>query len=129
MTSVRPSTRCRFARSHSKSAERVITFHVSRETYLLRLPGHVRHTCITGTSPGLADRQVDLFAFGRCDDEHSQAQRWVGVRLPDTAGCGVDGTEKGHVGLASYYTERGETPGAWIGLAWRTSTASTEGIR
>ena len=24
-------------------------------------------------------------------------------------------TEKGHVGLASYYTERGETPGAWIG--------------
>src|SRR5215211_2596855 len=27
----------------------------------------------------------------------------------------LDGTEKGHVGLASYYTERGETPGAWIG--------------
>jgi TrwC relaxase len=26
-----------------------------------------------------------------------------------------DTTEKGHVGLASYYTERGETPGAWIG--------------
>ncbi len=27
----------------------------------------------------------------------------------------MDATEKGHVGLASYYTERGETPGAWIG--------------
>jgi conjugative relaxase-like TrwC/TraI family protein len=26
-----------------------------------------------------------------------------------------DTTEKGHVGLASYYTERGETPGAWMG--------------
>jgi conjugative relaxase-like TrwC/TraI family protein len=26
-----------------------------------------------------------------------------------------DATEKGHIGLASYYTERGETPGAWIG--------------
>jgi conjugative relaxase-like TrwC/TraI family protein len=26
-----------------------------------------------------------------------------------------DATEKGHVGLASYYTERGESPGAWIG--------------
>jgi conjugative relaxase-like TrwC/TraI family protein len=26
-----------------------------------------------------------------------------------------DATEKGHVGLASYYTERGECPGAWIG--------------
>jgi conjugative relaxase-like TrwC/TraI family protein len=27
----------------------------------------------------------------------------------------LDATEKGHVGLASYYTGRGETPGAWIG--------------
>jgi hypothetical protein len=27
----------------------------------------------------------------------------------------LDATEKGHVGLASYYTKRGETPGAWIG--------------
>jgi hypothetical protein len=27
----------------------------------------------------------------------------------------LDATEKGHVGLASYYTERGEAPGAWIG--------------
>jgi TrwC relaxase len=27
----------------------------------------------------------------------------------------LDATEKGHLGLASYYTERGETPGVWIG--------------
>ena len=27
----------------------------------------------------------------------------------------LDATEKGHTGLASYYAERGETPGAWIG--------------
>jgi hypothetical protein len=27
----------------------------------------------------------------------------------------LDATQKGHVGLASYYTERGETPGSWIG--------------
>jgi conjugative relaxase-like TrwC/TraI family protein len=26
-----------------------------------------------------------------------------------------DATEKGHIGLASYYTDRGESPGAWIG--------------
>ena len=26
-----------------------------------------------------------------------------------------DATERGHTGLASYYTERGETPGQWIG--------------
>jgi conjugative relaxase-like TrwC/TraI family protein len=27
----------------------------------------------------------------------------------------LDATEKGHVGLASYYTERGESPGSWVG--------------
>ena len=27
----------------------------------------------------------------------------------------LDATEKRHIGLASYYTERGESPGAWIG--------------
>jgi conjugative relaxase-like TrwC/TraI family protein len=27
----------------------------------------------------------------------------------------LDGTEKGHVGLAAYYTERGESPGVWVG--------------
>jgi TrwC relaxase len=27
----------------------------------------------------------------------------------------LDATEKGHTGLASYYTQRGETPGLWIG--------------
>jgi hypothetical protein len=27
----------------------------------------------------------------------------------------LDATAKGHVGLASYYTERGESPGWWIG--------------
>jgi hypothetical protein len=27
----------------------------------------------------------------------------------------LDATAKGHVGLASYYTQRGESPGVWIG--------------
>jgi hypothetical protein len=27
----------------------------------------------------------------------------------------LDATEKGHTGLAFYYTERGESPGVWIG--------------
>jgi conjugative relaxase-like TrwC/TraI family protein len=27
----------------------------------------------------------------------------------------LDATKKGHIGLASYYTERGESPGVWIG--------------
>jgi hypothetical protein len=27
----------------------------------------------------------------------------------------LDATDKGHAGLASYYTERGESPGVWVG--------------
>jgi hypothetical protein len=27
----------------------------------------------------------------------------------------LDATDKGHTGLASYYTERGESPGIWVG--------------
>jgi hypothetical protein len=34
----------------------------------------------------------------------------------------MDSTEKGHTGLASYYTERGETPGFGSVLAWTGST-------
>src|SRR5512132_744998 len=53
---------------------------------------------------------------------------WVGVTMSVhklTAGSGydyltrqvaaLDATEKGHIGLASYYAERGESPGVWIG--------------
>ena len=36
----------------------------------------------------------------------------------------LDATEKGHVGLASYYTERGESPGSWIG----SGIAGTDGL-
>jgi conjugative relaxase-like TrwC/TraI family protein len=36
----------------------------------------------------------------------------------------LDATEKGHIGLASYYTERGETPGTWIG----SGTAGIDGL-
>src|SRR5215203_2514542 len=27
----------------------------------------------------------------------------------------LDATDKGHTGLASYYSERGESPGVWVG--------------
>src|SRR5215216_4686140 len=36
----------------------------------------------------------------------------------------LDATEKGHVGLASYYTERGESPGSWVG----SGLAGTDGL-
>jgi TrwC relaxase len=36
----------------------------------------------------------------------------------------LDSTEKGHTGLASYYAERGEAPGVWIG----SGMASIDGL-
>ncbi len=37
----------------------------------------------------------------------------------------MDSTEKGHAGLASYYTEKGETPGVWMG----SGLAGIEGLK
>ena len=77
----------------------------------------VPHTpCTVGSSPGRPDRAGGVYPLR------------VGVTMSMhklTAGSGydyltrqvaaLDATEKGHTGLASYYTERGETPGVWIG--------------
>jgi hypothetical protein len=42
----------------------------------------------------------------------------------------LDSTGKGHTGLASYYTERGETPGVWIGsgMAWIEGLAAGDAV-
>jgi hypothetical protein len=81
-------------------------------------------------TPTWLTARLTRFAFVGCDDKHSQAQRWFGVRLPDPAGRGVGCHRPGHVGLASYYTERGESPGAWIGsLAWSKLMVSAPGMR
>jgi hypothetical protein len=70
----------------------------------------------SGKNPGRPDRLGAMYPL------------WVGVTMSLhklTAGSGYDyltrqvaafdATEKGHIGLASYYTERGETPSVWIG--------------
>ena len=75
------------------------------------------HTrCTSGSRPGRPDRPGGMYPLR------------VGVTMSIhklTAGSGydyltrqvaaLDATEKGHIGLASYYTERGESPGVWIG--------------
>jgi TrwC relaxase len=77
----------------------------------------VEHTpCTAGSCSGQPDRPGGMYPLR------------VGVTMSLhklTAGAGydyltrqvaaLDTTEKGHTGLASYYTERGETPGVWIG--------------
>jgi conjugative relaxase-like TrwC/TraI family protein len=77
----------------------------------------VPHTrCTAGSSSGRHDRPGSMYALR------------VGVTMSLhklTAGSGydyltrqvaaLDATERGHTELASYYSERGETPGVWIG--------------
>jgi hypothetical protein len=41
----------------------------------------------------------------------------------------LDATQKGHTGLASYYTERGESPGCGSVPGWTGSTACLRAIR
>ena len=41
----------------------------------------------------------------------------------------LDSTEKGHTGLASYYTERGRRPGCGSARAWPGSTVLPQGMR
>src|SRR5688500_9057673 len=39
----------------------------------------------------------------------------------------LDATDKGHTGLASYYTERGESPGVWVGSGMKGIDGLTVG--
>lgn len=40
----------------------------------------------------------------------------------------MDATDKGHTGLASYYTEKGETPGVWVGSGIGTGDEGVAGL-
>src|SRR5829696_3001047 len=91
------------------------------------LPSDVRPLNYRTSMPNTPDApsevaRVDLTASAAC------TPFWSGVTMSIhklTAGSGydyltrqvaaLDATEKGHTGLASYYTERGESPGVWIG--------------
>jgi hypothetical protein len=44
-----------------------------------------------------------------------QAQRRIGYDYLIRQVAALDATAKGHLGLASYYTERGGSPGVWVG--------------
>jgi hypothetical protein len=78
---------------------------------------------IAHTRSDLQDSHGVVAGRGECD-ESSQDHRRVGVGLPDPVGRRAGSTEKGHTGLASYYTQRGETPRVWVG----TEMAGIEGL-
>src|SRR5215203_4848472 len=91
------------------------------------LPSDVRPLNYRTSMPNTPDApsevaRVDLTASAAC------TPFWSGVTMSIhklTAGSGydyltrqvaaLDATDKGHTGLAAYYTERGETSGVWIG--------------
>jgi hypothetical protein len=95
-----------------------MTSKTSHKTYLPQLSqGHVQHTSFI---PALTAVRGDRWGV--------LAVLLAGVTMSIhklTAGSGydyltrqvaaLDATDKGHVPLASYYTERGESPGVWIG--------------
>jgi hypothetical protein len=66
-------------------------------------------------TPTWLTARLTRFAFSGCDNEHSQAQRGIGYDYLTRQVAALDATEKGHLGLVSYYTERGEIPGVWMG--------------
>jgi hypothetical protein len=55
---------------------------------------------------------------------------WSGYDYLTRQVTALDATEKGHIGLASYYTERGEIPGVWIGsgLDWIDGLAAGDPV-
>jgi hypothetical protein len=66
-------------------------------------------------TPARLTTGLTRLALSGCDDEYSQLSAGSGYDHLNPQAAALDATEKGHVGLVSYYTERGETPGAWIG--------------
>jgi hypothetical protein len=81
-------------------------------------------------TPTWLTARLTRFAFVGRDDKHSQAQRWFGYDYLTRQVAALDATAKGHVGLASYYTERGERVwGPGSALAWSKLMVSAPGIR
>ena len=54
-------------------------------------------------------------ALRRCEDERAKLTAGSGYDYLTRQVAALDATDKGHTGLGSYYTERGEPPGVWIG--------------
>jgi conjugative relaxase-like TrwC/TraI family protein len=59
------------------------------------------------------------------DDEHPQADRGSGYDYLTRQVAALDATKKGQVPLASYYTDRGKSPGVWIG----SGLTGTDGLQ
>jgi TrwC relaxase len=77
----------------------------------------VLHTpCTAGSNSGRPDRSGGMYPLrvGVTMSLH-KLSAGSGYDYLTRQVAALDATEKGHTGLASYYSERGETPGVWIG--------------
>jgi conjugative relaxase-like TrwC/TraI family protein len=76
---------------------------------------HDTPLCIVGTYPGwLTARRTNSPSVGVTMSIH-KLSAGSGYDYLTRQVAALDATAKGHVGLASYYTERGESPGSWVG--------------
>ena len=82
-----------------------------------------------GTYPRVGVTAPRAKSLSGCDDECAQAHRRVGYDYLTRQVAALDATEKGHTGLASYYTERGEPLGCGSGRGWTGSTDLPLAIR
>jgi conjugative relaxase-like TrwC/TraI family protein len=96
----------------------VQTAGITRPMYPDRFPeSDVKYTCcIAGRTSGAADRPGTYpRPLGGVTMSIHKLSAGSGYDYLTRQVAALDATHKGHVGLASYYTERGETPGVWVG--------------
>ena len=83
-----------------------------------RTPGDLQHRGPSPVrTPAWPDREVDPVRLQGCDENPHSANSAAGSGYDYLTRqvAALDATETGHVGLAAYYSERGEIPGSWIG--------------
>jgi TrwC relaxase len=111
MTNVRPTK----ARSNSPAIIRTSSIRPTypRSDLKIRCATHLMHA---GTYPrvGVTARRAES-PFGVVTMSVHKLTAGSGYDYLTRQVAALDATEKGHTGLASYYTERGESPGVWIG--------------
>jgi hypothetical protein len=105
-TTVRFRWRCDFS-DRATSVRRTLSNPQSFKSNTPHAPPEVTRVGLT------AEQHVP--PSGGCDDEPPHAHCGSRHNYLTRQVAALDATEKGHTGLASYYTERGETPGVWIG--------------
>jgi hypothetical protein len=90
----------------------------------------IRSCAFSARSRSNSARSLKSTAGGTCDHDHPQADGRERVRLPDPAGRRPGCDRAWPLGLASYYSAKGEAPGVWVGrgLSGLEGLAAGDGV-